>query len=198
MYGHYKLNVWSIQMKCMVITSEMYSHYKPSYIQFLTLGGSHDHLYKPSKFPFLEISSQTISCGCLHKPSKFPFLVFPYMVSHMIITTHPVPLYPRFLPNWKTLLNQVTGSFPPTEWLIIQEKGFPPLWWIKKPRDNFLIIQRSSLKMIQKLIRTTEFSPRVPINNDLCNHNCHLHGWFNMSWNLCTCTGCVVSTITIH
>ena len=45
-------NVWALQMKCMVITSEMYSYYKPSYIQFLTLGGSHDHLYKPSKFPF--------------------------------------------------------------------------------------------------------------------------------------------------
>ena len=40
-------------MKCMVITSQMYSHYKSSYIQFLTLGGSHDHLYKLSKFPFL-------------------------------------------------------------------------------------------------------------------------------------------------
>ena len=107
MYEHYKLNVWSIQMKCMVITSEMYSHYKPSYIQFLTLGGSHDHLYKPSKFPFLA-SHMT----CLHNPSKFPFLVFPYMVSHMIITTHPVPPYPRFLPNQETLLNQVTGSSP--------------------------------------------------------------------------------------
>ena len=113
-------------------------------------------LHNPSKFPFLEIPSQTISCGCLHKPSKFPFLVFPYMVSHMIITTHPVLPYPWFLPNWETLLNQVTGSFPPTEWLIIQERDFPPLWWIKKPRDNFLIIQRSSLKMIQKLIRTIE------------------------------------------
>ena len=41
-------------------------------------------LYNPSKFPFLEILSQTISCGHLHMPSKFPFLVFPYMVSHMI------------------------------------------------------------------------------------------------------------------
>ena len=46
-------NVWALQMKCMVITSQMYSHYKSSYIQFLTLGGSHDHLYKLSKFPFL-------------------------------------------------------------------------------------------------------------------------------------------------
>ena len=128
-------NVWSIQMKCMVITSQMYSHYKSSCIQFLTLGGSHDCLYKPSKYPFL-VGHMT----CLHKPSKFPFLVFLYMISHMIITTHLVPPYPRFLPNWETLLNQVTGSFPPTEWLIIQEKDFPPLWWIKKPRDNFLII----------------------------------------------------------
>ena len=156
-------------MKCMVITSQMYSHYKSSYIQFLTLGGSYDHLYKPSKFPFLashmtclykqspffaflvifqkmlpknayvshqkfpflvshmtclhnpskfpflEIPSQTISCGCLHKPSKFPFLIFLYMVSHMIITTHLVPPYPWFLPNQETLLNQVTGSSPPTE-----------------------------------------------------------------------------------
>ena len=52
MYDHYKpkymgitnQNVWSIQMKCMVITSQMYSYYKSSYIQFLTLGGSHDLL----------------------------------------------------------------------------------------------------------------------------------------------------------
>ena len=88
-------------------------------------------------FLFLEIPSQTISCSHLYKPSKYPFLVFPYMVSHMIITTHPVPLYPRFLPNQETLLNQVTGSSPPAEWLIIQEKDFLPLWWIKKTQRQF-------------------------------------------------------------
>ena len=69
MYGHYK-------SKCMVIISEMYSHYKPSYIQFLTLGGLHDRLYKPSKFPFL-VGHMT----CLHK-HKSP-LQFSLFVGHM-------------------------------------------------------------------------------------------------------------------
>ena len=78
-------NVWSIQMKCMVIISQIYSHYKSSYIQFLTLGGSH----KPSKIPFLAsymtyLPKQLTSLHflllvshmtCLYKPSKLPFLV---------------------------------------------------------------------------------------------------------------------------
>ena len=102
-------NVWLIQMKCVVITSQMYSHYKSSYIQFLTLSGSHDCLYKPSKFLFLEISSQTISCGCLYEPSKFPFLVFPYIASYMIITIHP---YPQFLPDWEYPIKSTFPTFP--------------------------------------------------------------------------------------
>ena len=65
-------NVWSIQMKCMVIISEMYSHYKPSYIQFLTLGGSHDRLYKPSKFPFL-VGHMTCLSKHLIPPAIFAF-----------------------------------------------------------------------------------------------------------------------------
>ena len=65
MYGHYK-------SKCMVITSEMYSHYKPSYIQFLTLGGSHDRLYKPLKFPFL-VGHMTCLSKHLIPPAIFAF-----------------------------------------------------------------------------------------------------------------------------
>ena len=167
MYGITNQNIWVLQIKCMIITNEMYGHYKSNYIQFLTLGRSHDRLYKPSKFPFLashmtclpkqptslhflllvshmaclykplsfpflvgyitclskhlipptnflfweffrkhllkmfsqpskfpflEIPSETNSHHCLHKPSKFPFLVFPYMASHMTITTYLVPI----------------------------------------------------------------------------------------------------------
>ena len=54
------------------------------------------------------------------------------MVSHMIIITHPVPPYPQFLPNQETLLNWVTGSSPPTEWLIIQENNFGPFGGLNK------------------------------------------------------------------
>ena len=82
-------NVWSIQMKCVVITSQMYSYYKSSYIQFLTLGGLHDRLYKPSKFPFLaghmtclpkqptslQISLFHRSHDLIMSSIKFPFLV---------------------------------------------------------------------------------------------------------------------------
>ena len=105
-------NVWSIQIKCMVITSQMYSHYTSGYIQFLTLGGLHDRLYKPSKFPFLVghitcLSKHLIppanfvfsrSHGLIMSSIKFPFLVifgkcllkmlsqlskFPFLESHM-------------------------------------------------------------------------------------------------------------------
>ena len=94
-------NVWSIQIKCMVITSQMYSHYTSGYIQFLTLGGLHDRLYKPSKFPFLAshvtcLPKQPTSLHflllvshmtCLYKPSKFPFLV-----GHMTcLSKHLIP-----------------------------------------------------------------------------------------------------------
>ena len=65
-------NVWALQMKCMVIISEMYSHYKPSYIQFLTLGGLHDRLYKPSKFPFL-VGHMTCLSKHLIPPAIFAF-----------------------------------------------------------------------------------------------------------------------------
>ena len=65
-------NVWALQIKCMVITSQMYSHYKPSYIQFLTLGGSHDRLYKPSKFPFL-VGHMTCLSKHLIPPAIFAF-----------------------------------------------------------------------------------------------------------------------------
>ena len=112
-------NVWSIQMKCMLITSQMYSHYKSNHIQFLTLGGSYDRLYKPLKFPFLAshmtcLPKQPTSLHflllvnhmtCLYKPSKFPFLVFLYMVSHMIITTHPA-LHFHFLVGHVTCLHK--------------------------------------------------------------------------------------------
>ena len=73
----------------MGITSKMYCHYKSSYIQFLTLGRSHDRLYKPSKFPFLAshmtcLPKQPTSLhflllvshmACLYKPLSFPFLI---------------------------------------------------------------------------------------------------------------------------
>ena len=65
-------NIWSIQMKCMLITSQMYSHYKSNHIQFLTLGGSHDCLYKPSKFPFL-VSHMTCLSKHLIPPVIFAF-----------------------------------------------------------------------------------------------------------------------------
>ena len=55
-------------MECMVIKSQMYSHYKSNYIQFLTLGGLYDRLYKPSKIPFLA-SHMT----CLPKQPAYTF-----------------------------------------------------------------------------------------------------------------------------
>ena len=70
----------------------------------------------------------------------------------MIITTHLVLPYPQLLPNWETLLNQVTVS----KHLNIQDKLFPPPFsGLNKPGQKSFKIQRSSLGIIQKLLSTT-------------------------------------------
>ena len=50
----------------------------------------------------------------------------------MIITTHPVPPYPRFLPNQETLVNQATGSSPPKKVFKQSRQKSVPLWGIKQ------------------------------------------------------------------
>ena len=50
----------------------MYSHYKSNHMQFFTLGGSHDRLYKPSIFPFL-VGHMTCLSKYLIPPAIFAF-----------------------------------------------------------------------------------------------------------------------------
>ena len=87
---------------------------------------------QPSKFPFLKIPSETNSHHCLHKPSKFPFLVFPYMASHITITTYLVPI-----PSVPTELENPAGPsyqlLPPFKKVFKQSRQKSrPLWWIQQ------------------------------------------------------------------
>ena len=132
MYGITNQNIWVLQIKCMIITNEMYGHYKSNYIQFLTLGRSHDRLYKPSKFPFLAshmtcLPKQPTSLhflllvshmACLYKPLSFPFLVG-YITC---LSKHLIPLQFSLFRSHDLIMSSIKFPF-----LVIFGKCLPKM-----------------------------------------------------------------------
>ena len=151
-------------MKCMVITGQMYSHYKSNYIQFLTLGGSHDCLYKPSKFPFLadhmtclpkqptslQISLFVDHIICLYNISKISF----FGKSHDLLTYASTPLQFSFLVGHMTCLHN-PSKFP---FLEIPSQTFFCSRLHKPSKFPFLVFPY----MVSHMIITTHPVPPYP------------------------------------
>ena len=75
-------------------------------------------------------------------PKPFPVVAYIshqnslFWYFHIWQVTWPLPPtrfpYPRFLPNWETLLNQATGSSPPKKAFKQSRQKSGPLWWIQQ------------------------------------------------------------------